>query len=160
MKFSAVGISSVIHPVSFHQQAKPPAALIVDLPVHLKAYITNECVLKFDPWTNKLKWCDQNIRTIYTYLNIDLLWPKPNIHKRIYLRLNLFSLFEIVIIHVTTVITLFSLLQRNPMVPTKHFNFRYFEVQPEFSEKQWWFGGGADLTPYYLNEKVFGDFQS
>jgi len=42
---------------------------------------------------------------------------------------------------------------RNPMVPTKHFNFRYFEVQPEFSEKQWWFGGGADLTPYYLNEK-------
>ena len=46
------------------------------------------------------------------------------------------------------------------MVPTKHFNFRYFEVQPEFSEKQWWFGGGADLTPYYLNEKVFGDFQS
>lgn len=40
------------------------------------------------------------------------------------------------------------------MVPTKHFNFRYFEVIPELSERQWWFGGGADLTPYYLDEKV------
>ncbi|KAF6031928.1 hypothetical protein EB796_009748 [Bugula neritina] len=39
------------------------------------------------------------------------------------------------------------------MVPTKHFNFRYFEVIPELSERQWWFGGGADLTPYYLDEK-------
>ena len=42
------------------------------------------------------------------------------------------------------------------MVPTMHFNYRYFEVVPEMSGKQWWFGGGADLTPYYLNEKVFG----
>jgi coproporphyrinogen III oxidase len=33
---------------------------------------------------------------------------------------------------------------RNPMVPTVHANFRYLTK----GEKQW-FGGGADLTPYY-----------
>lgn len=33
---------------------------------------------------------------------------------------------------------------RNPYVPTVHFNYRYFEAGPV-----WWFGGGADLTPYY-----------
>ena len=33
---------------------------------------------------------------------------------------------------------------RNPYVPTIHFNYRYFEAGPV-----WWFGGGADLTPYY-----------
>ncbi|XP_066145111.1 oxygen-dependent coproporphyrinogen-III oxidase isoform X2 [Euwallacea fornicatus] len=38
----------------------------------------------------------------------------------------------------------------NPMVPTIHFNYRYFEVQ-DSNETQWWFGGGTDLTPYYLN---------
>lgn len=38
----------------------------------------------------------------------------------------------------------------NPMVPTIHFNYRYFEVQSN-GETQWWFGGGTDLTPYYLN---------
>ncbi|CAG9772357.1 unnamed protein product [Ceutorhynchus assimilis] len=38
----------------------------------------------------------------------------------------------------------------NPMVPTIHFNYRYFEVQSG-NEAQWWFGGGTDLTPYYLN---------
>lgn len=42
---------------------------------------------------------------------------------------------------------------RNPMVPTIHFNYRYFEVKdPEDFSVQWWFGGGTDLTPYYLNE--------
>ncbi|XP_019877391.1 oxygen-dependent coproporphyrinogen-III oxidase [Aethina tumida] len=39
----------------------------------------------------------------------------------------------------------------NPMVPTIHFNYRYFEVQNGDGEVQWWFGGGTDLTPYYLN---------
>jgi coproporphyrinogen III oxidase len=29
-------------------------------------------------------------------------------------------------------------------VPTVHLNYRYFEAGPV-----WWFGGGADLTPYY-----------
>ncbi|XP_072384256.1 oxygen-dependent coproporphyrinogen-III oxidase [Diabrotica undecimpunctata] len=38
----------------------------------------------------------------------------------------------------------------NPMVPTIHFNYRYFEVKSG-DETQWWFGGGTDLTPYYLN---------
>ncbi|MFN9631661.1 MAG: oxygen-dependent coproporphyrinogen oxidase [Cyanobacteriota bacterium] len=32
----------------------------------------------------------------------------------------------------------------NPWVPTVHLNYRYFEAGPV-----WWFGGGADLTPYY-----------
>lgn len=41
---------------------------------------------------------------------------------------------------------------KNPMVPTIHFNYRYFEVVDSAGEKQWWFGGGTDLTPYYLNE--------
>ncbi|KAG5874570.1 hypothetical protein JTB14_019572 [Gonioctena quinquepunctata] len=38
----------------------------------------------------------------------------------------------------------------NPMVPTIHFNYRYFEVKSG-DEVHWWFGGGTDLTPYYLN---------
>ncbi|WP_026082425.1 oxygen-dependent coproporphyrinogen oxidase [Mastigocladopsis repens] len=33
---------------------------------------------------------------------------------------------------------------RSPYVPTVHLNYRYFEAGPV-----WWFGGGADLTPYY-----------
>lgn len=41
---------------------------------------------------------------------------------------------------------------RNPMVPTIHFNYRYFEVVNNDGTKQWWFGGGTDLTPYYLDE--------
>lgn len=41
---------------------------------------------------------------------------------------------------------------RNPMVPTIHFNYRYFELTDSTGEKQWWFGGGTDLTPYYLDE--------
>jgi len=42
---------------------------------------------------------------------------------------------------------------QNPMVPTVHANFRYFELydDAEMSEvRDCWFGGGADLTPYYL----------
>lgn len=35
-----------------------------------------------------------------------------------------------------------------------HFNYRYFEVEDENGDKQWWFGGGTDLTPYYLVEDV------
>lgn len=41
---------------------------------------------------------------------------------------------------------------RNPMVPTIHFNYRYFEVKDK-NGVHWWFGGGTDLTPYYLNEE-------
>ena len=39
----------------------------------------------------------------------------------------------------------------NPMVPTVHANFRYFEVYDKDGKvSDCWFGGGADLTPYYL----------
>ena len=40
----------------------------------------------------------------------------------------------------------------NPFVPTLHFNYRYFEVDNGSGDSIWWFGGGTDLTPYYLNE--------
>jgi coproporphyrinogen III oxidase len=42
----------------------------------------------------------------------------------------------------------------NPNVPTVHANYRYFELYDrEGGEiRDLWFGGGADLTPYYLNE--------
>ena len=39
---------------------------------------------------------------------------------------------------------------RNPHVPTIHFNYRYFEVKEPSGKTRWWFGGGCDLTPYYL----------
>jgi coproporphyrinogen III oxidase len=32
----------------------------------------------------------------------------------------------------------------NPFIPTTHANFRYFETKDKV-----WFGGGADITPYY-----------
>lgn len=45
---------------------------------------------------------------------------------------------------------------KNPFVPTVHANWRYFEMY-DAEEKiiTQWFGGGQDLTPYYLfNEDV------
>ncbi|XP_061739053.1 oxygen-dependent coproporphyrinogen-III oxidase, mitochondrial [Nerophis ophidion] len=41
---------------------------------------------------------------------------------------------------------------KNPHIPTVHFNYRYFEIEEEDGSKQWWFGGGTDLTPIYLDE--------
>ncbi|PSK89717.1 oxygen-dependent coproporphyrinogen oxidase [Taibaiella chishuiensis] len=39
----------------------------------------------------------------------------------------------------------------NPFVPTVHANWRYFELyDKEGCIADQWFGGGADLTPYYL----------
>ncbi|HEX9757442.1 MAG TPA: oxygen-dependent coproporphyrinogen oxidase [Nitrospiria bacterium] len=35
----------------------------------------------------------------------------------------------------------------NPMGPTSHMNLRYLETD------QWWFGGGADLTPFFPFEE-------
>jgi len=45
----------------------------------------------------------------------------------------------------------------NPFVPTVHANWRYFELYNESGELiDSWFGGGTDLTPYYLfNEDAF-----
>lgn len=44
--------------------------------------------------------------------------------------------------------------QRNPNIPTIHFNYRYFELTDETGKEHWWFGGGTDLTPYFLDEEV------
>ncbi|XP_053178567.1 oxygen-dependent coproporphyrinogen-III oxidase, mitochondrial [Scomber japonicus] len=41
---------------------------------------------------------------------------------------------------------------KNPHIPTVHFNYRYFEIEEEDGSKQWWFGGGTDLTPVYINK--------
>ncbi len=43
---------------------------------------------------------------------------------------------------------------RNPNAPTFHANIRYFETD----NGDRWFGGGADLTPYYLFEEDATDF--
>lgn len=43
---------------------------------------------------------------------------------------------------------------KNPMVPTVHANWRYFEMYDRQNNKvDAWFGGGQDLTPYYLFEE-------
>ena len=43
---------------------------------------------------------------------------------------------------------------KNPMVPTVHANFRYFELYDDDKNVvDQWFGGGLDLTPYYLFEE-------
>lgn len=43
---------------------------------------------------------------------------------------------------------------KSPMVPTVHANWRYFEMyDPEGNIVDQWFGGGQDLTPYYLFEE-------
>ena len=42
----------------------------------------------------------------------------------------------------------------NPMAPTTHANFRFFEMYDEDGKPiDAWFGGGSDLTPYYLFEE-------
>ena len=41
----------------------------------------------------------------------------------------------------------------NPFAPTMHFNYRYFETEDwNGIPGQWWFGGGTDITPAYVNE--------
>lgn len=43
---------------------------------------------------------------------------------------------------------------KNPMVPTVHANWRYFEMyEKDGTVIDQWFGGGQDLTPYYLFEE-------
>ncbi len=42
----------------------------------------------------------------------------------------------------------------NPYIPTVHANWRYFELYDETDKIiDRWFGGGTDLTPYYLFEE-------
>lgn len=49
---------------------------------------------------------------------------------------------------------------RNPYVPAFHANYRYFEVGEETSKEagDWWFGGGADMTPSYGFEEDTAHF--
>lgn len=42
---------------------------------------------------------------------------------------------------------------KNPMAPTFHANLRYFELYEHNVLKDRWFGGGLDLTPYYIFEE-------
>jgi coproporphyrinogen III oxidase len=47
----------------------------------------------------------------------------------------------------------------NPFVPTVHCNYRMFELYNEKEEViDRWFGGGTDLTPYYLFEEDASHF--
>jgi coproporphyrinogen III oxidase len=49
----------------------------------------------------------------------------------------------------------------NPFVPTTHANWRYFELYDKDNNVlDRWFGGGADLTPYYLFEEDAVHFHS
>ena len=50
---------------------------------------------------------------------------------------------------------------KNPMVPTVHANWRYFEMYNKQGDiVDQWFGGGQDLTPYYLFEEDATHFHS
>ena len=42
---------------------------------------------------------------------------------------------------------------RNPYAPTSHANVRLFVAEKAGEEPVWWFGGGFDLTPFYLFEE-------
>lgn len=47
----------------------------------------------------------------------------------------------------------------NPFCPTMHFNYRYFETEDwNGIPGQWWFGGGTDITPSYLDEQDMRHF--
>lgn len=50
---------------------------------------------------------------------------------------------------------------KSPMVPTVHANWRYFEMyDKEGNIVDQWFGGGQDLTPYYLFDEDAVHFHS
>ncbi len=44
---------------------------------------------------------------------------------------------------------------KNPYIPTVHMNIRYFiaHASSKYESDIWWFGGGMDLTPYYIFEE-------
>ena len=50
---------------------------------------------------------------------------------------------------------------KSPMIPTVHANWRYFEMyDKEGNIVDQWFGGGQDLTPYYLFDEDAAHFHS
>ena len=48
----------------------------------------------------------------------------------------------------------------SPLVPTVHMNLRYLELASRDAPRGAWFGGGADLTPYYLDEQDAQSFHA
>ncbi|OAY70048.1 Oxygen-dependent coproporphyrinogen-III oxidase, chloroplastic [Ananas comosus] len=62
------------------------------------------------------------------------------------------------------IILLGVLHPKNPFAPTLHFNYRYFETDAPAdapgAPRQWWFGGGTDLTPAYVIEEDVKHFHS
>ena len=44
---------------------------------------------------------------------------------------------------------------KNPHCPTMHFNYRYFETD---NGDTWWFGGGTDITPCYVDQEDMEHF--
>ena len=50
---------------------------------------------------------------------------------------------------------------KSPMIPTVHANWRYFEMYDKTGAiVDQWFGGGQDLTPYYLFEEDAAHFHA
>lgn len=53
---------------------------------------------------------------------------------------------------------------KNPFAPTLHFNYRYFETDARKdapgAPRQWWFGGGTDLTPAYIFDEDVKHFHT
>jgi len=47
---------------------------------------------------------------------------------------------------------------RNPYIPTTHANVRFFLAEKPGMSPVWWFGGGFDLTPYYIYEEDILDW--
>ena len=47
----------------------------------------------------------------------------------------------------------------NPKVPCAHMNIRFFEAKLN-KKNIWWFGGGFDLTPYFINQKDINFWKS
>jgi coproporphyrinogen III oxidase len=79
-------------------------------------------------------------------VNTSVVWGKVSDAMRSQLKLDGFRWFACglsLVIH-----------PLNPFVPTVHANWRYFELYDEDGKvTDRWFGGGSDLTPYYLFEE-------
>ena len=86
-------------------------------------------------------------------VNTSVVWGKVNDAMRTQLKLDGAKWFACglsLVIH-----------PMNPYVPTTHANWRYFELYDEVGEvTDHWFGGGSDLTPYYLFEEDARHFHS
>jgi coproporphyrinogen III oxidase len=79
-------------------------------------------------------------------VNTSVVWGKVNDAMRTQLKLDgarWFACGLSLVIHPS-----------NPYIPTTHANWRYFELYDEAGQvTDRWFGGGSDLTPYYLFEE-------